>query len=506
MIDRKTWQVACLHRCLSGLLAAALLIGTGFAAPRSALAQATAPQTPDAGQQLYLPIALKDSCKGLKPAGFGGFQVYGGAHSGSPYHSALMESGASWVRLVVDWSSIEPNNTKPANFNWQATDAVARLAYERCMPIIFLFENNPAWASSNIEGPVDRVGISELVEAIQAIVERYDGDGFQDAPGSPQVIYFEMYNEPDMGLVASGERWGDHGDKYAAMLKAVYPAVKQANPSAKVVFGGIAYDNFSDATWAGPFVRRFFDDVLKNGGGPYFDIMNFHYYPLFGYNWTKNFPKDGPGLVEKTEAIRSVMRKYNVEKPVIITELGWRSNGRAPYGSYSLQTRYLQQLFTQAKAAGIPMAAWWPLADPLGSNGNADTGVITNKEYNPITRKPSYFAYQTFMREIAPARFVAEVASEPDIKIYQFQDDTKNRTIYVAWTNPTDLGTMWGTPTVPYKDSTRTTTIKLKANTGVLYDFSWSPQATIFDADDGKRDGFITVWISGSPGYIVVGG
>jgi hypothetical protein len=506
MIDRQRWQVVHLHRWLAGLLTAALLIGTGFAAPRTALAQAPTPAMPDAGQSLYLPVALRDACNGLKSAGFGGFQVYGGANSGSPYHSALMDSGASWVRLVIDWSQIEPKNTTPANYSWRETDSIARLAYERCMPIIFLFENNPAWASSLAQGPLDKVGLSELVQVMQAIVERYDGDGFQDAPGSPQVIYFEMYNEPDMGLVASEERWGNYGDKYAAMLKAVYPAIKQVNPDAKVVFGGIAYDNFSDATWAGPFVRKFLDDVLKNGGGAYFDIMNYHFYPHFGYNWTKNFPKDGPGLVEKTEAIRAVLRKYNVNKPVIITEMGWHSNGRAPYGSYVLQTRYLQQVFTQAKAAGIPMAAWWPLADPRDAFDNGDTGVITNKNFPPITRKPSYFAYQTFMREIAPARFVAEVASEPDIKIYQFQDDAKNRTIYVAWTNPTDMGTMWGTPTVPYKDSTRTTTIKLKANSAELYNYTWSPQATIADADDGKRDGFITVWISGSPGYIVVGG
>jgi hypothetical protein len=506
MTDHQRWQALNLHRWLAGILTAALLMGIGFAAPRAVQAQAETPATPDVGPSLYLPIALNASCKGLKPAGFGGFQVYGGANSDSPYHTALMESGASWVRLVIDWSVIEPKNTTPENFNWRETDDVAKLAYERCMPIIFLFETNPRWASSNVEGPLDKVGLSELVEVMQAVVERYDADGYKDAPNSPEVIYFEMYNEPDMGLVATGERWGNYGDKYASMLKAVYPAIKQVNPRAKVVFGGIAFDNFNDSTWGGPFVRRFFEDVLKSGGGAYFDIMNFHFYPLFGYNWTKNFPKDGPGLVEKAGVVRSLLRKYNVDKPIIITELGWRSNGRSPYGSYSLQTRYLQQLLTQSMAADIPMVAWWPLADPLGSTGNADTGVITNKEYSPITRKPSYFAYQTFMREIAPARFVTEIASEPDIKIYQFQDDSKKRTVYVAWTNPTDLGTMWGTPSVPYKDSTRTTTIRLKANAAVLYNFAWSPLSTIADADDGKRDGFITVWISGNPGYIVVGG
>ena len=39
--------------------------------------------------------------------------------------------------------------------------------------------------------------------------------------------------------------WGNDGDKYAAMLKAVYPAIKAANPNAKVVLGGIAYEGSS---------------------------------------------------------------------------------------------------------------------------------------------------------------------------------------------------------------------------------------------------------------------
>ena len=83
-----------------------------------------------------------------------------------------------------------------------------------------------------------------------------------------------------------------HGDAYAALLTAAYPAIKAANPQAKVVFGGIAYDWFTDADPVtpannGPFVRAFFEDVLKNGGGGYFDVMNFHFYPFFGFNWTR---------------------------------------------------------------------------------------------------------------------------------------------------------------------------------------------------------------------------
>jgi hypothetical protein len=471
-----------------------------------AMADPAAPDTPAApASKVYIPAAQREACATLKAPTIGGFQVFGGSSFGSPYYKDLIESGGSWVRLSFNWKDIEPQNTTPANYDWSTIDHQADLALQNCWTVVLVVSDNPSWAASSIEGPLDKVPNSELAQLMGAIAERYDGDGTADAPGSPKVIYFEMYNEPDAGASGSVERWGTHGDQYADMLKAVYPAIKQANPQAQVVFGGIAFDWFTTSPSPGPFIRRFVDDVLKNGGGAYFDIMNYHFYPLFGWNWTKQYPKDGPGLVEKTEALRAVMRQYNVDKPIIITEAAWHNNGEVPKGSNTLQTRLLQQIYTQAKAANVPMVAWWPLADPGGSYAQ-NSGLITNAQAGPVTRKPAYTAFQVFMRELGPARFVAEIPAGADVKVYQLRDDARSRTIYVAWTNPTDLATVWGSPTVPYKDTTRTTTVSLTGGSAVVYDAFWAPVASVADADDGKRDGKVTVTINGDPKYVVVGG
>ncbi len=498
------WQRRIRLRWSASLLLLMLSIAS-LATPQAALAE---PETPGADGSIYMPASMKESCKELKSAGLLGVQPYGGVNSGSTLEKDLMESGASWVRLAFVWSQVEPDNTTPDKYDWAHTDALAALAYERCWPVVFLLTDNPEWASLLAEGPLTRAADSELAQFMGAMAERYDGDGVDDAPGSPKVFYFEMYNEPDAGALGVQERWGNYGDRYAAMLKAVYPAIKQANPQAQVVFGGIAFDFFSDSANpadAGPFVRKFFDDVLANGGGPYFDLMNYHFYPLFGWNWTKNFPSDGPGLLEKTEAVRAIMRKYNVDKPVIITEMGWHNNGDAPYGSNTLQVRMVQQLYTQAMAARIPMAAWWPLADPGGSYAY-NSGLVTNGESGPIRRKPAYVAYQVFAREISSTTFVAEIAAGTDVKVYQFRDSAKNRTIYVAWTNPTDLATVFGSPTTPYKDTTRTTTVLLQGSAASVYDAGWNQVVTVTDAADGKKDGRVKITINGDPKYIVVEG
>ena len=74
----------------------------------------------------------------------------------------------------------------------------------------------------------------------------------------PQVKYWEFYNEPDNIFSA----FGDKGKQYAAMLNAVYPSVKAANPAAQVVLGGIALDWFS----SGVYDQNFLADVSARYG------------------------------------------------------------------------------------------------------------------------------------------------------------------------------------------------------------------------------------------------
>lgn len=495
-------------RRLGALLMSLLVIGAALAAPRQAWAQ---PSTPaDGSNPIYLPQVLLQSCKEIKAANLMGTQIYDGTRSDSIYHQPLLNSGATWVRTNIPWNQVEPANTTPDKYDWTNADYQVSMAYQRCWPLVLTLGYNPSWASTLSEGYLDRTSVSEMAQLMGAVAERYDGDGVQDAPGSPKVFYFEMYNEPDVGENSVQVRWGDAPDKYADMLKAVYPAIKAANPQAQVVFGGIAFDFFTDQDPVhpennGPFVRAFFENVLKNGGGAYFDIMNYHFYPLFGSNWTDDFPKDGPGLVEKTEAVRAIMRKYNIDKPVIITEAGWHNNVTLPHGDDTLQVRYVQKLYTQAKAAGIPMLAWWPFSD-VGESYGLDSGLVSREIAGQITLKPAYYAYGVFAREMVSATYVAEIEAGSDIKVYKFRDDVKGRTVYVAWTNPTDLASAFGSATVPYKDTARSTNVTLVGSSAQAYDAFWTKVADVTDAGDGRTDNRVKVPIDGNPRYIIVEG
>ena len=367
-----------------------------------------------------------------------GVQMYGNTGIGSKYYEKMAQLSASWVRANISWKQIEPANADASNYRWNGPDQVVGATRDAGKNMIITLEHAPDWSSSTSDGPIDKVSVSELADLMAAVAERYDGDGKDDAPGSPVVNYFELYNEPDHEL-----RWGYSGKEYAEMLKVVYPAIKAANPNAQVLLGGIAYDWFVDNTGSvfppGPFVRSFTDQVLANGGGDYIDVVAFHGYIAFASNWTDGA---GTGFIEKTQSLRDIMQKHNVNKPIMVTETGIHSNAnpndmRTP----EQQASGVVELYVQAMASDIDVLIWFMLYEP-GGTYPYDPGLVTDDD--EPAEKLSYGVYQEMAKQFSTAQFertlsLSETGAN-DIEVHQFADVAKGRTLYVAWTNPIRSG------------------------------------------------------------------
>ncbi len=114
---------------------------------------------------------------------------------------------------------------------------------------------------------------------------------------------FEVWNEPN-----TDGFWRPRQDAkaYAALLQAVYPAVKRANPKATVV----------GCTLAG-LDEAFLDGVAKAGGLQYMDAFSVHSY------CTPASP-EGRGIFDEVRRFsRRVDALAGRHLPVWITELGW---------------------------------------------------------------------------------------------------------------------------------------------------------------------------------------
>lgn len=427
-----------------------------------------------------------------------GLQMYGNTSDASQYHDALLGSNATWLRVELSWASAEPTQQSPPVYQWSAIDnnLSAALPEMGGLNIVGTVNRAPSWAATYDTGPVNPDKLGRFAQFMGALVERYDGDGINDAPGSPVVLYWEIYNEPDSNSNINDPAflppvgWGNHGEEYAQMLKTIYPAVKAANPVAQVVFGGIAYDGFESA--GGKFVESFLTDVLKAGGGAYFDVMCFHSYPAFYRRWTTN---EGPALYEKAAAIRSVLASYGMEKPLIVTEAGWHDNnaiGPIIPGSPQIQSRYVVQLLTQSMAADLDIMIWWMLYD-VGGGYPYNTGLVTNAD--PPAEKLSFDVYNRVVEELSTAHYVKSFSTSQTgnslMEVHQFNDNTYEQTIYVAWLNRVD--------------TTATSPLRLPASVARVTDSITGSMSLIGDGNsDGVIDGHVTVTVGANPLFIEV--
>ena len=384
-----------------------------------------------------VPTSCRQYGAGLTRSSRFGVQTFEDTRATSQFFDALVESQAGWVRVITPWGPTEPVNTTPDRYNWTWVDKELAITRHTNIQAIGTIGFAPNWAATNTNGVIDKATLADFTEFVTALVERYDGDGIDDAPCSPVVKYWEFYNEPDRAArQATGyyrNSWGEEPGAYVDMLKAAYPAVKRANPRAKVVFGGIAYEWFVGS--GGQFIENFTDQVLKKGGAPYFDIMNFHVYPEF---WRQHATQP-PGLLEKTVKIRQILQRNGVNKPIFITETGATSNSAASLRmSDEEQARHVPQLFAQAWAADVDVAIWFMLYDSADGTYPYENGLVTAS--NPPKKRKSFDAYTYAVELFERLNFVRTLPlserGNASLLAYEFKDRVNGHTLYVAWLNP----------------------------------------------------------------------
>jgi len=412
-----------------------------------------------------------------------GIQFYGTLNASSGLTQAV-DTGARWIRVPLSWKAIEPTNTTPENYNWSGLDLSVTNATQEDIELVLTMGGQPSWAAVYQMGPVTNT--ADLVEFVGALMERYDGDGVNDAAGSPRVRYFELYNEPDNTNTAYAAMggwgyWGHNGDGYAALLQALYPAVKAANSQANLVFGGLALDWYEEQ--GGPFDSQFLDDVLAAcQGQDCFDVMNFHYYPPFRSGWEPY----GTDIIGKANYVRQKLAAYGfADVPLFCTEVSWASG--ADWGSDELQSRYVVKGYVRGIAAGLESIVWFEIYD----RGDPMLPGLLDSDLQP---KLSYGAFHTMTSMLNGALYqrpltLAETGSE-QIKGYVFQ--ICEQRLDVVWTED-------DTPYDPDDDPSLPLTVQ--AQTLWVVD-KFGNRTWHYDEGDGVADSRITIQVGGSPVYL----
>jgi len=338
------------------------------------------------------------------------------------------QTGAAWNRWPFYWFNIEPS---PGVFNWATQDAtvladvahgfnidaillgtpgfyklddtarasrVPRLrpgelsldAPERATPLGLhepaFSDGSDTLAAGKTPNPANKWAVF-----VTAAVNRYKpGGALAVANGWPAgvgVTYWEMWNEPDLAIF-----WDASIEDYARLLKVGYLAAKAADPTATVLFAGLANSYASNDKFE--YYRRvlaIFDaDPAADQYGFYHDILPTHSYFHAWKSWYHVY------------RARGAMHDFGFEKPIWLNESGvaiWNDYPGPVWDSLSAlrategeQADYVIQSALYALFAGADGIFHFQLYDgcgnqPAGTNFPPHNGELCD-EHNQYQGKP----------------------------------------------------------------------------------------------------------------------
>ena len=226
-----------------------------------------------------------------------------------------MEAGSvGTLRVAVSWQLGEPAQ---GDHRWESLDSIVSGVSGRGIKVMPSIAGTPGWVGADpARPPIDSVRQRAAWRRyLRALVERYGPEGsFWDGHQGRPIRAWQIWNEPNFTRF-----WEPRPSarEYARLVRASSSAIRAADPNARVVLGGLAPvhrgpapDDYLRRIYAVDGIKRHFDTVAVH---PYAATI--------------------PRMRHQLDGIRAVMNRARDRRtPVIVSELGWASDGPEDYG------------------------------------------------------------------------------------------------------------------------------------------------------------------------------
>ena len=317
--------------------------------------------------------------------------VINGAEGLSPQASSEVSGlGVGWVRVFAAWNIFEPNRGHPNEPEIDTLEAgIAALPKGTKVEVDVV--NTPQWETGSSNPAMPPHDPADFARFAGALAKRLAG----------RVAAWEIWNEEDASLW-----WASGPDPaaYTALLKATYPAIKAADPSATVVLGGLTGNDYE-------FLSQLYADGAKGS----FDAVAVHTDTICDVDSPYEILRNGRTdqrinrwafLGYRT--VHEVMLANGDNSPIWMTELGWSTDtqvcnsgawaGQKPAGVTPQQqaTFLLQAYHCLAQDSYVQVGIWYGLQDiepfgsPRGSYGLLEPNLAPKPAYGALAEYDRY--------------------------------------------------------------------------------------------------------------------
>lgn len=224
---------------------------------------------------------------------------------------AARSAGVGVVRQYARWADLEPS---PGDYRWDLWDRIMPALERRGLRVIVVLDTAPDWARPHWEAsnphapPAD---MADLARFAAAFAGRYAG----------RVLAYQVWDEPNVA-----PHWGSGAVDpagYVAMLRTASAAIREADPDALIIAGGLAPNteaggrNMSDV--------RYLHEIYRRGAGDAFDVLGVKAYGFWSGPNDRRVDADVLNFSRAILLRREMLRRGEAHKPVWALEAGWNA-------------------------------------------------------------------------------------------------------------------------------------------------------------------------------------
>ena len=300
----------------------------------------------------------------------------------------LQGLGAQWVAVDLSWRNTETSDDVYKASEFDNLDRAIALARSAGARIVLTVNEAPAWASGRGDVRYPPSDPAKLAEFYEVLVARY----------ASTVDAWQVWNEPNHPHYWQPDPTTDPNAcaGYAGLLKAAAPVIRAGDPTGRVLFAGLAFNDYA-------FVERCLE--LTPDLAAFFDVMVTHPYAMGGAapeTEADAAPQDGRLDHQTFLAYREVRRTLvdrGAPRPIWFTEMGWSTctdNHVLGCVSPEVQSDYLTRAYTLLEQDQYVQVGLWYSLRNIGNDGPSwldQLGLYTN-DFTPKPAVAAFRAYQ----------------------------------------------------------------------------------------------------------------
>lgn len=277
-----------------------------------------------------------------------------------------VELGAGWIRVDLSWADVQPASAD--RHEWDRFDRIVDAARSRGLQVLPILTYTPPWA--RVPGCFDEKCAPSNPEDFA----RFAGEAVSRYSG---ISVWEIWNEENYANFWHPQ---PNADAYAHLLNATVASIRTANPTTRVLIGGLAN---VDSSQGGIRPADFLADLARVGAVANVDGVGIHY--------------PSPDTLS---SVRAVLANAGVPGlPIWITEEGAPTGGEdIDAVTESEQAEKVTHALTgTAREPDIAALIWYTDKD-FGSDPN-DSESHYGLRRADGSKKPAYNAFQQGVRD-----------------------------------------------------------------------------------------------------------